>query len=232
MKRTGLILAVFLVFAGGLMSAQSPEPTPAPQTAQELQTITLPPAALQNDKPFMQAIKERKSSRDFSEKALSLQDLSNVVWCANGINRPETGQRTSPSAMNRQDIDVYAVLKEGIYLYEAKKHQLVPVLSGDYRKNTGMQDFVGTAPLNLVYVSDTSKLGSGGDRENMVMTAAIDAGHCSQNVYLYGAAANLAVVVRGYIDKAKMAEIMKLKPEQMIIIAQTVGYPKSSSDQK
>jgi hypothetical protein len=208
MKRTGLVLAVFLVFAGGLMSAQDPEPS---QATQELKTITLSPAALQNDKPFMQAIKERKSSRDFSEKALSLQDLSNVLWCANGINRPETGQRTSPSAMNRQDIDVYAVLKEGIYLYEAKKHELVPVLSGDYRKNTGMQDFVGTAPLNLVYVSDTSKLGSGGDRENMV---------------------NLAVVVRGYIDKAKMAEIMKLKPEQMIIIAQTVGYPKASSDQK
>jgi SagB-type dehydrogenase family enzyme len=226
------MLAVFLVFAVGLISAQNPQPTQTPQTAKELQTIALPTVALQNDKPFMQVIKERKSRRDFSEEALSLQHLSNVLWCANGVNRPETGQRTAPSAMNRQDIDVYAVLKEGIYLYEAKKHELVPVLSGDYRKNTGLQDFVGTAPLNLVYVSDTSKLGSGGDRENMIMTAALDAGHCSQNVYLYGAAADLAVVVRGYIDKAKMAEIMKLKPQQMIMIAQTVGYPKSSSDQK
>jgi len=84
--------------------------------AQNLQTIKLLTPALENDKPFMQAVKERKSSRDFSEKELSLQDLSNVLWCANGVNRPESGKRTSPSAMNKQDVDVYAVLKEGVYL--------------------------------------------------------------------------------------------------------------------
>jgi nitroreductase len=189
--------------------------------AQNLQTIKLPTPALKNDKPFMQAVKERKSSRGFSEKELSLQDLSNLLWCANGINRPESGKRTSPSPMNRQDVDIYAILKEGVYLYEAGKHELLPVVSGDYRKDTGMQ-----APLNMIYVSDLSKLNFLREREEQTMTAGIDAGHCSQNVYLYGAAANIAVVVRTSIDRTKMADILRLPPHHLAIMAQTVGYPK------
>ncbi len=212
-KMTGLVVLLMLL-TGGIMNAQNSK------------TIKLPAPALKNDKLFMQTVKERKSSREFSDKELSLQDLSNLLWCANGVNRPESGMRTSPSAMNKQDVDVYAVLKEGIYLYEPKAHELVPVVSGDYRKNTGMQPFVSIAPLNLVYVSDLSKFDFVKEREQQVMTAAIDAGHCSQNVYLYGAAANLAVVTRTSIDKTKMAEILKLKPQQLIIMAQTVGYPK------
>lgn len=194
--------------------------------AKDLQPIRLLKPALENDKLFMQVITERKSSRDFSDRELSLQDLSNCIWCANGINRLEDGKRTSPSAMNKQDIDVYAVLKQGIFLYDAVKHELIPVVSGDYRKNTGMQDWVSIAPLNIIYVSDLSKFSFTKEREAQVMTAAIDAGHCSQNVYLYGAAANLAVVVRTSIDKTKMAEILKLRPEQLIIAAQTVGFHK------
>ena len=212
-KMTGLVVLLMLL-TGGIMNAQNSK------------TIKLPAPALKNDKLFMQTVKERKSSREFSDKELSLQDLSNLLWCANGVNRPESGMRTSPSAMNKQDVDVYAVLKEGIYLYDAKAHELVPVVSGDYRKNTGMQPFVSIAPLNLVYVSDLSKFDFVKKREQQVMTAAIDAGHCSQNVYLYGAAANLAVVTRTSIDKTKMAEILKLKPQQLVIMAQTVGYPK------
>lgn len=213
--KSGTALVVLLVLlTGGIMNAQ------------DLETVKLPTPALENDKLFMQTVKERKSSREFSEKELSLQDLSNVLWCANGVNRPESGKRTSPSAMNKQDVDIYVVLKEGAYLYEAKKHELLPVVSGDYRENTGMQAYVGTAPLNLVYVSDLSKLDFAREREGQIMTAAIDAGHCSQNVYLYGAAANLAVVVRTSIDKAQMAGILKLRPEQLVIMAQTVGYPK------
>jgi len=190
--------------------------------AQNLQTIKLPTPALKNDKLFMQAVKERRSSRDFSEKELSLQDLSNILWCANGVNRPESGKRTSPSPMNRQDVDIYAVLKEGVYLYEAKRHELLPVVSGDYRKDTGMQ-----APLNLIYVADLSKLDFlKGREQEQFMTAGIDAGHCSQNVYLYGAVANIAVVVRTSINRAKMADILKLPPQHLAIMAQTVGYPK------
>jgi SagB-type dehydrogenase family enzyme len=214
MKKMSALVVLLVLSTGGIMNAQN------------LKTIKLPTPALKNDKLFMQTVKERKSSREFSEKELSLQDLSNLLWCANGVNRPESGNRTSPSAMNKQDVDIYAVLKEGAYLYEAKKHELIPVVSGDYRKNTGMQPYVGIAPLNLVYVSDISKFDFLKEREDQVMTAAIDAGHCSQNVYLYGAAANLAVVTRTSIDKTKMAEILKLRPQQLVIMAQTIGYPK------
>jgi SagB-type dehydrogenase family enzyme len=214
MKKMSALVVLLALLTGGIMNAQ------------DLKTIKLPAPALKNDKLFMQTVKERKSSREFSEKELSLQDLSNLLWCANGVNRPESGMRTSPSAMNKQDVDVYAVLKNGIYLYEAVKHELLPVVSGDYRKNTGMQPYVGIAPLNLVYVSDLAKFDFVKEREDQVMTAAIDAGHCSQNVYLYGAASNLAVVTRTSIDKTKMAEILKLRPQQLVILAQTVGYPK------
>ena len=172
MKNRTVLVVLLALFTGGIMNAQ------------DLKTIKLPAPALKNDKLFMQTVKERKSSREFSEKELSLQDLSNLLWCANGVNRPESGKRTSPSAMNKQDVDIYVVLKEGAYLYEAKNHELLPVVSGDYRKNTGMQPYVGMAPLNLIYVSDIAKFDFVKEREDQVMTAAIDAGHCSQNVYL------------------------------------------------
>jgi len=212
-KRTALVVLAVLL-TGGIMNAQS------------LDTIKLPAPVLKKDKLFMQTLKERKSSREFSQKELSLQDLSNLLWCANGVNRPESGKRTSPSARNAQDVDIYVVLKQGIYLYEVKNHELLPVVSGDFRKDTGMQSYVGAAPLNLVYVSDLAKLDFAKERGDQIMIAAIDAGHCSQNVYLYGAAANLAVVTRASIDKVQMAGILKLRPEQLIVIAQTVGYPK------
>lgn len=190
--------------------------------ARYLQAIKLLRPVLENDKQFMQTVKERKSSRDFSEKKISLQDLSNILWCANGVNREESGRRTVPSPMNRQDIDVYAVLEEGIYLYEAKKHELIPVVSGDHRKDIGS-----IAPLNLIYVSDLSKLDFLKDHpEEQAMLAGIDAGHCSQNVYLYGASANLSVVVRAGIDRKKIADILGLRPQQLVVIAQTIGYPK------
>jgi SagB-type dehydrogenase family enzyme len=194
--------------------------------AQNTKTIKLLEPVLKTDKLFMDAIRERKSSRDFAVKELSLQDLSNVLWCANGINRPADGHRTAPSAMNKQDVDVYAVMKDGIWLYDAATHELVSVVEGDFRKDAGMQDWVGSAPLNLIYVSDLAKLDFAKEREAQVMTGAIDAGHCSQNVYLYCAAAKLSVVVRTSVDKKKLAEILKLRPQQIVIAGQTVGYPK------
>ena len=212
--KSALLLFGFLLLAGNSVFCQ------------QLPSIKLPEPSLKPDKLFMQTIKERKSSREFAEKNLSLQDLSNVLWCSNGINRPENDHRTAPSAMNKQDVDVYAVLKDGIYLYDAKKHELSPVVEGDFRKDAGMQDWVGKAPLNLIYVSDLAKLDFAKEREAQVMTAGIDAGHCSQNVYLYCAAAKLSAVIRTSVDKKKMSEILKLRPQQIVIAGQTVGYPK------
>lgn len=126
--------------------------------AQEPSTLKLPPVSLKQDKPFMQALKERKSIREFKDEMLRLQDLANLLWCANGVNRPDTKHRTVPSAMNKQDIDVFVVIHDGIYRYDAFAHTLILVRAGDYRSATGAQEFVGKAPVNLVYVSDFSKL--------------------------------------------------------------------------
>lgn len=194
--------------------------------AQINEIIDLPAPIFEKSKPLMQTLQERKSGRDYTDKQLTAQDMSNLLWCANGINRPHNGNRTSPSARNAQDIDIYVILKEGAYLYEPKKHRLVLVAAGDFRRNAGIQAYVATAPVNLIYVSDTAKLNFVPDRERVVMTAAIDAGHCSQNIYLYAASAGLSVVTRTSVDTQKMAEIIKLRSHQLVIMGQTIGYPK------
>jgi SagB-type dehydrogenase family enzyme len=194
--------------------------------AQVPETINLPVPIFEKSKPLMQALQERKSGRDYADKPLTPQDLSNVLWCANGINRPTTGNRTSPSARNKQDIDVYVVLKEGAYLYEPKKHQLLLAAAGDFRKNAGIQAYVATAPVNLIYASDTARFDFTKEKEQMIIAAAIAAGHCSQNVYLYAASAGLSVVTRTSVDTKKMAEILKLRTQQLVIMGQTIGYPK------
>jgi SagB-type dehydrogenase family enzyme len=194
--------------------------------AQAPETITLSSPALEKGKTLMKSLQERRSGRDFLDKQLSLEDLSNVLWCANGINRPETGNRTSPSARNKQDVDVFVIMKDGAYLYQPKKNQLVLVATGDFRKDAGMQPYVAIAPVNLIYVSDLSKFDFIKEREEIVITAAIDAGHCSQSVYLYGASAGLSVVTRTSVDGKKLAGILKLKPQQLVIMGQTIGYPK------
>lgn len=186
--------------------------------AQELKPIALEKPQTEGGKPLMQALKERKSGREFSPEKLSPQMLSNLLWAAWGVNRPD-GRRTAPSASNRQEIDVYAVTAEGIYLYNAKAHQLEPVAAGDFRAATGTQPYVGQAALNLVYVADQAKT------KNSEMAYA-DTGFIGQNVYLFCASEGLATVVRGSVDRAALAKTLKLRPDQAITLAQTVGYPK------
>jgi SagB-type dehydrogenase family enzyme len=146
-----------------------------------------------------------------------------MLWAAAGINRPESGRRTAPTAMNKQEIDVYVVSESGIYLYEAKSHTLKMIAAGDLRALAGKQDYVKDAAVNLIYVADFSRMSSSPDRE---LYAAADTGFVSENVYLYCASAGLATVVRAYIDKPALAKAMKLKADQKIILAQSVGYPK------
>ena len=194
--------------------------------AKELSAIKLDPPQLTKGKLLMQAMSERRSTREFSEKELSLHELSDILWCADGINRKESGLRTAPSAVNRQEIDVYAVMKKGAYLYDAKKGELVPVSAGDHSKASGTQAFASTAPLNLIYVADLNKMDYTKDEAAKQVYAGVSAGACSQNVYLYCASAGLAAVVRGSYDKVALAKALKLRPGQKIMIAQTVGYKK------
>ncbi len=201
--------------------------------AQDSLIVKLPPVSMTHDKPFMQALRERKSTREFRSEKLSIQDLSNLLWCANGVNRPDTKHRTVPTAMNKQDIDVYVVSQEGIYRYDPFGNALWLIRAGDFRAATGSQDFVAKAPVNLVYVSDYTKMNFTAEESGKLWMASIEAGHCSQNVYLYGAVAGLGVVVRASIDRERIATVLGLGPEQHVVLAQTVGNPlvKSRSDQ-
>ena len=190
--------------------------------AQDLKPILLPQPQTDGGRPLMQALKERKTTRDFSAEKLPSQILSNLLWAAFGVNRPD-GKRTAPSAMNWQEIDIYVATSDGLFVYDARGNRLEPVLAQDVRPATGLQSFAATAPMDLVYVADLSKVGS--TQESDLFTYA-DAGFIAQNVYLFCASEGLATVVRGSIDRVALAKMMKLRPEQKIILAQTVGYPK------
>lgn len=192
---------------------------------QGLKPLMLPPPQTDGGKPLMQALKDRHSTREFSSEKLSPQILSNLLWAAFGVNRPDSGKRTAPSAMNWQEIDVYVATAEGLYVYDAKGNKLDPILAEDVRGAAGVQPFVKDAPLNLVYVADLAKTGRGSEEDKNFYTAA-DAGFIAQNVYLFCASEGLAVVVRGSVDRTALAKVMKLRPDQKIMLAQTVGYPK------
>lgn len=183
----------------------------------------LPDPATKGGMPLMEALAKRQSVRSFSEKELPQQVLSNLLWAAWGVNRPATGQRTAPSAHNRQPIDLYVITAKGAYLYEAKSHGLTQVAEGDLRKLAGRQDFVYTAPVNLVFVEDTAR--SGNDPQAAVWSG-VTAGAISQNIYLFCASEGLATVVRGWVDHEPLAKALQLKPTQRVILAQTVGYPR------
>ena len=192
--------------------------------AQETGTIKLPPPEKAGGMPLMQALKARHSTREFSGKPLPPQVLANLLWAASGVNRPGTGQRTAPSAHDWREIEVYMTTADGAYRYDPPTHVLKRVAAGDIRPLAGVQDFVATAPLNLVYVADTDRM-SGASAEDKAFYSATDTGFIAQNVYLYCASAGLAVVVRGLLDREALGAALGLKKHQRIILAQSVGYP-------
>ncbi len=193
--------------------------------AQEADIVKLPAPRMTGGKPLLDCLKARQSGRDFGTETLSPQVLSNLLWAACGINRPDSGKRTAPTARNWQDIDIYAATADGLFLYLPKEHALQKVLAEDVRGATGTQDFVKVAPLNLVYVSDYAKIPAGTDEDKRFHSGA-HTGFISQNVYLFCASEGLITVVRGLVDREATAKTMKLRPEQHITLAQTVGYPK------
>jgi SagB-type dehydrogenase family enzyme len=195
--------------------------------AQELKPVKLPPPRTDGGRPLMQVLMDRSSSRSFTSDTIPVQVLSDMLWAAWGINRPESGRRTAPSASNRQEIDIYVATANGLFVYDAVAHILNPILAEDIRALTGTQPFVKDAPVNLIYVADFSKMGSADDNQKY-STSSANTGFISENVYLYCASEGLATVVRGSVDKPTLEAAMKLRPEQKITLAQTVGYPAKS----
>ncbi len=217
-KTIGFLLSL-LVLAGWVLIS------PDTISARETSVIKLPPPQLDGGKPLLECLKLRQSQREFSPEKLQPQVLSNLLWAAYGINRPESGKRTAPSAVNWQNIDLYVATADGLYLYEAKDHSLIPILGEDIRGLTGTQDFVKIAPVNLIFVGDYARIPRGSDEDKRFYSGA-HAAFISQNVYLFCASEGLATVVRASINREELAKAMKLRPEQKIMLAQTVGYPK------
>lgn len=191
--------------------------------AQTLSPIQLKAPEKKAGLSVMETLANRHSTREFSNKKLTLQELSNLLWAANGINRPEKGMRTAPSAMNAQEVDVYVCMEEGAFLYDAKSNQLQPVIQEDLRGLVGgKQTFVKNAPVVLLMVSDLSKL-PGGNSEQTKLMAAIDAGIVSQNISIACSGLGLITVPRASMDKEALAQKLKLKSTQLLLMNNPVG---------
>ncbi|MBD3426099.1 MAG: SagB/ThcOx family dehydrogenase [Candidatus Omnitrophica bacterium] len=191
--------------------------------AEELEAIKLSAPRFDRGMLLMDALKERKSTRSFSGKEIPVDVLSDLLWAAWGINRPEEGKRTAPSAMNLQEIDIYLAMRDGVYLYRPGQNLLEPVLARDIRESTGVQEFTQKAPVNLIYVADLSRMPT--DKSGKSFFSAIDTGYISQNVYLFCASEGLATVAIAWVDKESLEELMGLRKDQKVILTQPVGYP-------
>lgn len=209
MRKVQLLL-VCLVFSAAAFAADK--------------VIKLPNPNLKRAGTVMKALFDRHSTREYAAKSLSLSDLSDLLWAANGVNRKDSGKRTAPSALNKQDVDVYVVLPDGSYLYDAKNHQLNLVSEGDHRGAVaGGQAFVKSAPVSLVLVSDIARFGDAKNARNQLM-GAMDAGIVSQNISLFCSSANLATVPRASMDMDQLKKALKLKDSQIPMMNHPIGY--------
>lgn len=186
--------------------------------------IELPAPQRTGGMPLMDALNNRSTSRDFSDRELSDQILSNLLWAAFGINR-ENGKRTAPSSQGKTEMEIYVATGKGLFLYIPEKNALEKILDKDIRKKTGKQLFVNKAPVNLIFVANYKKAGNT-NSEKYRSTSGINSGFISQNVYLYCASEGLSTVVRGWFDRDDLHKAMNLEDYKDIILTQTVGYPK------
>jgi len=204
----------------GLMGQLRPQPA----AGNAAHSITLPAPRRRGGLPLMEALWRRESRREFAPRALRRQLLSDLLWAAAGVNRPGLGGRTAPSALNAQEVLLYVAMPQGLYRYEPAAHMLQRVAAADVRRVTGYQDFVDTAPLDLIFVADHNrmKLVPAAQREAFAFAAA---GAMAQNVYLFCASAGLATVIRAWFDHRALSQAMGLGPDHQLLLSQTVGTP-------
>jgi nitroreductase len=193
--------------------------------AQDLKPITLNPPDLKRGLPVMEAFSLRASATDYNDKKLTIQDLSDLLFAANGINRKDVNKRTAPSAMNAQDVDIYVFMQEGVYFYDAIKNVLNPVVAGDQRPIVaGRQEVVAKAPVILLLVSDISRF-KFPDEPGKLDSAAKDAGIVSQNINIFCAGMGLITRTRGSMDLVKIKSVLKLTDSQRPMLNNPVSYP-------
>lgn len=192
------------------------------------ETISLPKPQTSGGKVLNEVLNERKSVREFYDTELTREQLSQILWAANGVTKRYDGKgHVNPAAMGIYAVDVYAVMKDGIYLYKPENHSLELVAKGDFRATTTTgQDFVKIAPLNLVYVENISawdKSRHPVDRERQPIFANIAAGAMAQSVALAAGNESLGNCIRGSIDVKAFKKAAKLNVKQKVLFAQTVG---------
>lgn len=219
--------SIVLFAAAALTAMPAIAQEKAPVSPEDTKDISLPAPRQVGGMPLMNALKLRQSTRSFSAKPLPEETLSSLLWAAFGVNRPESGMRTAASSYNCQDIILYVFTETGVWTYDAAANKLVSVKTGDHRKLAGMQDYVWSAPLSIVYVSDTTTMDRKMtlDAEGKLSTASIDAGLIMQNVYLFCASEGLGCVARASVDKAAFAKAFNLPETHLVVVGQTIGYP-------
>src|SRR5665647_2386838 len=206
----------------GILASAALAAVPAFAATQKLKPIELPPPRSEGGMPLMNALKLRHSTREYSDRPLPAQTLSDLLWAAFGINRPN-GDRTAPYWRHVMVIDIYVAMADGVWQYEPRTHSLLPYLQDDIRAQTGLQDFVGIAPVDLVYIAHGERM-TDVSPEDRRLYASVDAAFVGQNVYLFCASEDLATVFRGAVDHRKLAATLNLPDEQFVTFAQTVGY--------
>lgn len=209
----------------GILASAALAAAPGAAREQPAKPVALPPARTEGGAPLIQALRRRRSTREYSDRVPTAQVLSDLLWAAFGINRP-SGDRTAPYWRHIMVIDVYVAMADGVWLYEPRTHALLPHSGADLRALTGLQDFVATAPLNLVYVAHGENM-TDISQEERRLYASVDAAFIGQNVYLFCASEGLATVFRGAVDQARLGQAMKLPDSQFVTFAQTVGYPRA-----
>lgn len=208
----------------GILASAALAAAPTVAAAQQSDRLELPTPRKDGGKPLMAALMLRRSIREYLDKPLPRQVLSDLLWAAFGVNRP-SGDRTAPYWRHVMVMDIYAAMADGVWLYEPKAHVLLSYLKDDIRAQTGTQDFVGTAPLDLIYVAHGERMTDVSPEERRLY-ASVDTGFIGQNVYLFCASEGLATVFRGSANQAKVARLLKLPEQQFVTFAQTVGYPR------
>ncbi|MDO4948120.1 MAG: nitroreductase family protein [Fibrobacter sp.] len=193
--------------------------TAKPELAKTIK-FDAPPKALKTD--VMDALQNRKSAQGFTEKVVSYKEIGNILWAANGINRPETGHRTAPSALNKQDVDLYVFTTQAAYKYDPKAHAMNLVVEGD---NRALFTERMKTPVIILLVTDVSKFDRGPEADRILMGAA-DAGLVSENISIYCAGAKIDTRVRASMDKAGLQKLLGLSEKQIPLLNHAVGYEK------
>ena len=220
MKHLFLLSTAVVAVAAAVLCFAQESAAPA-KIDPKAETVALPAPAKTGGMPLMQALAERKTIRDYKPGELDAATLSEILYAANGVNRPD-GKRTIPTAMNTQDLEVYVALPGAAYHYDAKANKLVRIDAGDFRAELiTRKDLAANSACILVYAADTTK-----NRSAETKYSAIHVGEASQDVYLYAASKGLGTVSLGMYDEAAVRKVFKLDAKMNVILAQAVGFPK------